>query len=87
MKRVYGLILRSSLVIACLAALGSVYNAFDRNSSELSEAFSRRYSYECMSRVTDEELAGRAKNEYGNYNARLVGCSGQDFLARPRNFC
>jgi hypothetical protein len=80
MKRVYGLILRASLVIGCLAALASVYDTFDRNSREVSETFSRRYSYECMSKVADEELERRAKNEYGNFNARLVGCSGQDFF-------
>jgi hypothetical protein len=36
-----------------------------------------------MSKVADEELERRAKNEYGNYNARLVGCSGQDFFGSP----
>ena len=36
-----------------------------------------------MSKVADEELERRAKNDYGNYNARLVGCSGRDFYGSP----
>lgn len=83
MKRVYGLVFRASLVVACLAALVSVYDAFHRNNIEVSDAISRRYSYECLSRVTDEELERRAKNEYGNFNARKVGCSGRDFFGSP----
>ncbi|OYW53041.1 MAG: hypothetical protein B7Y80_18970 [Hyphomicrobium sp. 32-62-53] len=83
MKRIYGLILRASLVVAGLAALVSIYDTFHRNSLKVSETFARRYSYECMSRVADEELERRAKNEYGNFNARLVGCSGTDFYGSP----
>jgi hypothetical protein len=80
MTRIYGLILRTSLVVASLAAVASVYDTFERNRLEASEAFSRRYSYQCMSRVPDEELERLAKNDYGNYNARRVACSDKDFF-------
>jgi hypothetical protein len=82
MKRIYGLILRAAFVLACIAALVSAYNTFVRHDNVVSETFSRRYSYECMSRIADAELA-RSKNEYDNYNARLVGCSGLDFYGSP----
>ncbi len=90
MKRIYGLVMRVLLVVACLAAMASVFDTFHRLNVEVSEALSRRYNYECMSRVTDEVFERRAKNEYGNYNARLVGCSGaavRTFLARLGNSC
>ena len=39
MKRIYGLILRASLVVGCIAALVSIYDAFERNDFEMKEAF------------------------------------------------
>jgi len=81
-RRIMGIALRLSLVVAVVAGAWSYYEMHQRYMAEVTKAIQMDLTLSCGKGFSEAELDA-TKNIYGLIDLRKVGCATERFLAKP----